>query len=196
MSSIYTFAKNGQLSELSNALSENSELVLSRNNLQQTPLAAAIIGSSEMNPPADQTAENSHANKKKSISATVEVFLKAGASNSVFVKGHALNSLICTLPFAVQTPSSAFNHSPPLPLIDSEDVVTKVDLALCDYLQRLGAKKVSPMAASAAIVTPVPTTPPAPFDFFPKDLKVLCVMYLLYNSLCDICGLNFFLLNI
>ena len=66
---------------------------------------------------------------------SLEALWKANAASSVFVRGYAPKSLICTLPMAVQPPSSVFEH--PSPIEIPSEVISDIDSHLAEYVEEL-----------------------------------------------------------
>ena len=95
--------------------------MLLRDNEQNTPLSYCLRAATHNN----------------SLSALLE----ANAASSVFVKGYTPGSLICTLPMAVQPPSSVFDHPPPMHV--SPEVISQLDAQLAQHVTHLHTRKVN-----------------------------------------------------
>ena len=126
-STLHTVCQDGNSDDI-RRLKPTAEMLLQRNDDQQTPLAVAIIGGSLQN---------------------IETLLEVGASKTIFVKGYSDGSLVCTLPQASQPPSSVFHHQPPHKSTD-DIVISKIDEALCTQIKHLRDEKIAAAAAAAA----------------------------------------------
>jgi hypothetical protein len=96
----------------------------------------------------------------------------------VFVRGYEAGSLRCTLPYAVQAPSSLQLPLPKLIMSADKDFIDIVDVALSEHITKLATTKPTtvPQAHTpgpAVAVAAVPIPPPKEFDFFPDILKVM-----------------------
>ena len=95
-----------------------SDSLLTRNSEQQTPLSVSIRSSSM---------------------ESVKALLDIGAASSIFVKGYAPESLVCSLPMALQPASSCFNHPEPLENLDPT-ILSGIDDAMVAYIGELDAR--------------------------------------------------------
>jgi hypothetical protein len=144
----------------------NPDVVYLRDQQQATPLAAAI---------------------KENSTSCVSALLKAGAVSSVFVHGYADGSLVCTLPMAVQPPSSAFQHPEPLRDVDPS-IIEALDECLSDHVKQMVAdeeaeatrirlaeekekkRKAAPSTATGA-QSATTAAASAPFNHYPPSLN-------------------------
>jgi hypothetical protein len=156
-STLHILARNGTAAEIKN-LNPTPEMLLQRNERQETPLATAILGNND---------------------STIFALLESGAANSIFVTGYMPGSLVCTLPQTSQPPSRAFEHPPPF-VGSSKEVLERIDEALFDHIHKLQAEKDAAKSASSS-------TPPSanPFIALPAVLKVIeylfVYVYLLFQ---------------
>jgi hypothetical protein len=98
----------------------------------------------------------------------------------VFVRGHEAGSLRCTLPYAVQAPSSLQLPLPKLIMSADKDFIDIVDVALSEHITKLATTKPTTVPqphttgpAVAVAVAAVQIPPPKEFDFFPDILQVM-----------------------
>ena len=157
---IYRFVKNNDIQSLEQHKKDLKYLI--RDEKQLTPLAACIKNGNDM----------------KSTNETLKYILKDGAASSVFVKGYAKDSIVCTLPMAIQPISSVYQWPDPIKVDD--DVLSIIDAGLSSYIQSLSDKsKAEKAASSSASINIAPNAPNAPnapltppFNHFPSTLKV------------------------
>ena len=95
--------------------SKAASSLYSRNEKQQTPLAVALVEKSE---------------------EEARRLLVEGAGQTIFVKGYAESSLVCTLPQARQPASSAFEHPDPFEGT-SPELLQEMDAQLAQHVQSL-----------------------------------------------------------
>jgi len=114
---IYLSINSKDAGSISAIAQANPDVVYLRDQQQATPLAAAI---------------------KENSPSCVSVLLESGAASSVFVHGYADGSLVCTLPMAVQPPSSAFQHPEPLRNVDPS-IIEALDESLSAHVKQMVA---------------------------------------------------------
>ena len=124
--------------------------LFTRNEQQQTPLAESIVNGND---------------------AVVLELLAVGAEKSIFVKGYAAESLVCTLPQARQPKSSVFNHPPPFTQT-SPELIAEIDTKLCNHVESLVREEVARTAKENAGAAGLNPDPSLPFNPLPVVLKV------------------------
>ena len=140
-------ASSGPLDLLERLVLTNAESILSRNRIQQTPLACALLRTD---------AEGI---------AVVRFLLAQGAARSVFVSGYAADSLVVTLPMARKPVSQAV--SLPAPAGVSDEALAAVDVALAAHVGLLelrfhNTRVPAPATLLAADAAAPPPPVPAP----------------------------------
>lgn len=157
---VYIALREGDVEKLKTF---NKLPLLVRDEDQETPLSLAI----KAGPTTD----------KSSAKDALELLLNRGASRSIFVKGYAPNTLVCTLPMAEQPKSSAFDWPKPIQ-IDAERT-QMLDSLLAEHIRKLlsetvasklAAKELEAKKTDEKLATAAKSR--APFNHYPKDLKV------------------------
>lgn len=167
---IYRFVKNYDIRSLEQHKEDLKYLI--RDEKHNTPLASCIKNGIDMKSTNDFKSTSD-------LKETLTFILKDGAAASVFVKGYAQDSIVCTLPMAVQPISSCILWPDPIKVDD--DVLSIIDTGLSSYIQSLSDKSKANKAKAASVTVTTnnnnanstTNTASAPsFNHYPTTLKV------------------------
>lgn len=153
-----------------------NDILFIRNDEQDTPLAYCLR-------------YGNHSNwNNKNHKVILEYLLNKNASASCFVKGYLQDSLVCTLPMAVQPSSTCFDWPSPIILSDA-DIFQSLDDAIAKHIETLkdsNDQKIEDQAKqlelqlncnkddgrNLSLTGVIASNPSNLFDFYPKVLSV------------------------